>query len=156
VDIRQAQPSDYLGIITLIDEWWGGRYMRPMLPKLFFVHFAETSFVAEEDGQVVGFLCGFLSQSFPREAYIHFVGVHPDYRQRGVARLMYRRFFAAVSGYGRDTVRCVTAPVNQISIAFHKRMGFEVEPGDYTVGGMLIHRDYDGPGENRVLFVKKI
>src|SRR5262249_25510533 len=34
--IRHAEPSDYGRVITVIDEWWGGRRMAPMLPKLFF------------------------------------------------------------------------------------------------------------------------
>ena len=42
--------------------------MRAMLPRLFFEHFRDTSFVAEEDGEIVGFLCGFLSQTYPDQA----------------------------------------------------------------------------------------
>ena len=49
--------------------------MAPMLPKLFFLHFEGTSFVAEdEDGKLVAFLIGFLSQTDPEEADVHFVG----------------------------------------------------------------------------------
>ena len=49
--------------------------MAPILPKLFFIHFEGTSFVAEgDDGELIGFVCGFLSQTADDEAYIHFVG----------------------------------------------------------------------------------
>lgn len=44
-------------------------------------------------------------------------------------------------------MRCVTSPVNQGSVAFHKALGFEVEK---------LAEDYDGPGEDRVLFVKRL
>jgi predicted GNAT superfamily acetyltransferase len=44
--------------------------MRDMLPRLFFVHFRGTSFVAERDGELVGFLAGFLSQTEPEDAYV--------------------------------------------------------------------------------------
>jgi hypothetical protein len=37
-----------------------------LLPRLFFQHFTDTSLVAERDGQMAGFLIGFLSQS-PRD-----------------------------------------------------------------------------------------
>ena len=57
--------------------------MAAMLPKLFFVHFRDTSFVAEDDGALAGFLCGFRSQTFPDEAYIHFVGVDPAHARLG-------------------------------------------------------------------------
>jgi GNAT superfamily N-acetyltransferase len=156
MNIRQAEPADYMRVIEVVNEWWGGRNMRDMLPKLFFVHFRATSFVVEEDGELIGFLCGFLSQSFPNEAYIHFVGVHPAHRQRDIGRLLYETFFETVARGGRDTVRCVTAPINKTSIAFHTRMGFEVEPGDGLVDDLSVHRNYDGLGEDRVLFVKRI
>lgn len=130
--------------------------MRDMLPKLFFVHFRETSFIVEEQGQIVGFLNGFFSQTYPDEAYIHFVGVHPDFRQAGVGRLLYETFFQAVWAQGRHTVRCVTAPANRTSIAFHTRMGFEIEPGDEEPDGVPVHSNYDGSGAARVLFVKRL
>ena len=39
IRIRNAEPSDYPPIISVINEWWGGRNMADILPKLFFVHF---------------------------------------------------------------------------------------------------------------------
>ncbi len=156
MEIRNARPSDYERVIPLVDEWWGGRHMRDMLPRLFFVHFAETSYVAEEGGELAGFLCGFFSQTFTNEAYIHFVGVNPAFRRHGVGRMLYERFFAVVAGEGRSVVRCVTSPVNARSIAFHLGMGFAIEPGDELVEGISVHRDYDGPGEPRVVFVKRL
>jgi GNAT superfamily N-acetyltransferase len=101
VQIRQIRPSDYRPVISVIDGWWDGLQMADMLPRLFFEHFTETSFAAERDGELVGFLVGFLSQSRPGEAYIHFVGVHPAERGRGLGRQLYQRFFAAARGPGR-------------------------------------------------------
>jgi ribosomal protein S18 acetylase RimI-like enzyme len=138
--IRQAEPGDHAGVVGVVDEWWGGRPMAAMLPKLFFVHFRDTSFVAEEQGRIVGFLCGFRSQTFPDEAYVHFVGVAPQRRGSGLGRELYERFFAAVAP--RTVVRAVTSPVNERSVSFHRSIGFEVERVDDA---------YDGRGEPRVL-----
>ncbi len=143
--IRHAEAADYARVVGVIDEWWGGRQMAAMLPKLFFVHFRDTSFLAEDDGALAGFLCGFRSQTFEDEAYIHFVGVNPEYRTAGLGRTLYERFFAAIAP--RPTVRCVTGTVNKGSIAFHKAMGFEVD---------RIDENYDGHGQARVLFVKTL
>ncbi|HET7616742.1 MAG TPA: GNAT family N-acetyltransferase, partial [Bacillales bacterium] len=85
MNIRNVCETDYHNIIPVLNEWWGGRQMANMLQKLFFVHFQNTSFVAEEKDGVIGFLVGFVSQSQPGEAYIHFAGVHPDHRKEGVA-----------------------------------------------------------------------
>jgi ribosomal protein S18 acetylase RimI-like enzyme len=145
MDLRHAEPGDYGRVIEVIDEWWGGRAMAAMLPKLFFVHFRDTSFVAEEDGALAGFLCGFRSQSYPDEAYVHFVGVDPAHRSSGLGRALYERFFDAVAP--RTVVRAVTAPVNERSVAFHRAIGFEVDRVD---------EDYDGRGEARVLLVMRL
>jgi len=122
--------------------------MAPILPKLFFIHFEGTSFVAEDpDGELLGFVCGFLSQTADDEAYIHFIGVTPEDRGDGLGRALYERFFEEARANGRTSVRCVTSPVNQGSLAFHEAMGFQVE---------RVVEDYEGPGEDRVLLVKQL
>ena len=148
VTIREARPADYGRVIQHVDAWWGGREMASMLPRLFFVHFEGTSFVAEsQEGELAGFLCGFVSQTAPNEAYVHFLGVAPSRRGSGLGRELYERFFETVRGQGRTLVRCVTSPANESSVEFHRALGFEVER---TVA------DYDGPGEDRVLLVKRL
>lgn len=145
---------DFHSIHPRLDEWWGGRSMSTMLPRLFFVHFCHTSFVIEKEGEIIAFLVGFFSPSLPEEAYIHFVGVHPEYRKQGLGRHLYRRFFAEARQHGRNTVRCVTSPVNRTSIAYHRQMGFQIVEGDRQQDGVSVHTDYDGPGNDRVRFVK--
>ena len=154
VTVRHLRPSDHAAVLTVIDDWWGGRRMADMLPRLFFEHFTDTSFAVERDGQLAGFLVGFLSQSRPAEAYIHFVGVHPGERGTGLGRRLYEMFFDVVSARGRTVVHAVTARVNTGSVAFHRRMGFEVEPGSAGPGDAPVAAGYDGPGQDRVRFTK--
>lgn len=119
-----------------------------MLPRLFFLHFEGTSYVAEDaDGDLAAFLCGFLSQTDSDEAYIHFVGVSPERRGEGLGRVLYERFFEEARAQGRTTIRCVTSPANEGSLAFHRALGFEVD---------RVAEDYDGPGEDRALLVKSL
>lgn len=146
--IRHAEPSDYGRVIGVVNTWWGGRQMAPMLPKLFFLHFEGTSFVAEDDdGELAGFLVGFLSQTHADEAYVHFVGVDPRQRGSGLGRQLYERFFDAVRAEGRSLVRCVTSPANADSVAFHESIGFTVD---------RVEENYDGSGEARVLLVRQV
>lgn len=152
--IRSVESSDYYIILPLLNDWWGGRQMTDMLPKLFFDHFTDTSFIAEKDGQIIGFLIGFLSQSKSEEAYIHFVGVHPEYRKHRIGNQLYNEFFNTVKHKGGSMVRCVTSPVNKVSIAYHTKMGFEIEEGDSIIDGFTVHTNYDGPNQDRVLFKK--
>ena len=146
VTLRAATAADYDSIAAVIDDWWG-RPVSHALPRLFLEHFHATSTVAEADGDLAGFLIGFLSPSLPDAAYIHFVGVHPDHRRSGLARGLYERFFELAAADGRTVVRAVTAPVNERSIAFHRGLGFTVS--DPVPG-------YDGPGDVKVRFERPL
>jgi len=97
-----------------------------LVPRLFFQHFTDTSFVVFDEARLRAFLIGFLSQSRPEEAYIHFVGIDPGYRGRGLGADLYERFFAIVRQHRRRTVRAITSASNAGSQAFHRRMGFSV------------------------------
>ena len=153
LEIRNADVIDYPALVANVDDWWGGRPVSRMLPRLFFAHFRPTSFVAELDGRVSGFLIGFVSQANPEVAYVHFVGIDPAARGVGLGRALYDRFFAAVGGLGCREVHCVTAPLNTASIAFHRALGFEALHGDaVTADGVPYTKGYDGPGEDRVCF----
>jgi len=140
--IRHAAPVDYGPVIAVLDHWWGRNGMTDMVPRLFFTRFRPTSFVAEQEGELRAFLCGFVSQTDPSDAYIHFVGVHPDERGAGLGRRLYERFFAEVAALGCNAVHCVTGPVNEGSRAFHAAMGFS----------STVVADYDGKGDDRVVF----
>ncbi|WP_308283174.1 GNAT family N-acetyltransferase [Pseudonocardia nigra] len=142
VEIRPAQPTDHPILVAVMDEWWG-RPISGILPRLFLDHFCTTSFVAASGDEVVGFLVGFPSPARPDEAYVHAIAVAPGRRVAGLARVLYQRFFDAALADGRPVIRAVTSPVNERSIAFHRRIGFTVsEP----------IADYDGPGQDRVTF----
>ena len=121
--------------------------MVDMLPRLFFVHFQKTSFVAERDAELVGFLVGFLSPAEQDVAYVHFVGVSPAERGNGLGRELYERFFELARAGGRTRVSCVTSPLNTGSVAFHTAIGFEASPPQ---------AGYDGPGEDRVVLNRNI
>jgi ribosomal protein S18 acetylase RimI-like enzyme len=156
MDVRPISERDHAPIIAVVDQWWGGRRMAGLLPRLFFAHFQNTSFAIEEHGQIIAFLIGFISQTDPRQAYIHFVGIHPDHRKRGLGRQLYELFFKTVRACGCAYVRCITAPINNGSIAFHQHMGFQIEKSDQARDGIPYTADYDGAGQDRVLFVKML
>jgi GNAT superfamily N-acetyltransferase len=153
--LRNLDERDAGPVRTALESWWGGRDVSHLALPLFFRHFRDTSFVLEDGGEVVGFLVGFVSQSCPEEGYIHLVGVHPGRRQRGLARWLYQAFFEAARRRGCTVARCVTTPGNGASLSFHRHMGFRVE-GDPDSGGVPVFRDYHGPGEDRVLFVRAL
>jgi GNAT superfamily N-acetyltransferase len=158
ITIRKTKPSDHASVIAALQGWWGGRDLTAMLPKLFLNHFNDTSFVAENNDQMSGFLIGFLSPSLKlkNEAYVHFMGVHPDFRKKGIGTTLYERFFEICRTHGRNIIRACTSPVNRGSVEFHERIGFQLEAGDDEIDGLPVTRDYNRPGDHKVLFTKII
>ena len=131
ITIRPARLEDHPRIVAVVDDWWGGRRMAALLPRLFLEHFAGTSLTAEDSlGELAGFLVGFDSPDHPGEAYVHFLGVRPDQRGSGLGRELHDRFAREAAERGVATVRCVTSTVNAASVAFHTSIGFVVEGVD--------------------------
>ncbi|MFD8689779.1 GNAT family N-acetyltransferase, partial [Streptomyces sp. NPDC059651] len=128
---RHLAEEDHSRVLTVLDAWWGGLKGEAgateralLLPRLYFQHFTTTSFVVERgDGGIAAFLVGFLSQTEPDAAYVHFVGVDPVLHGQGVGRALYRSFFALARSHGRHHVHCITSPENTASQAFHTRLG---------------------------------
>jgi GNAT superfamily N-acetyltransferase len=160
LDVRHPTSADHPRLLAVLDEWWGGlggeagRLERSLLlPRLFFQHFTDTSYIVErQDGTIAAFLIGFRSQSQPDVAYIHFVGVAPDLRRMGLAGKLYERFGREQREVGARKVQSCTSPANTTSQAFHLGVGFTIDPSDSIVDGVPVQRDYDGPGIDRVTF----
>ena len=153
--LRHAHSLDYDRVLAVTDGWWGGRAVNSKLSHVYFSHFASTSFVLESDAELVGFLLGFLSQNYPDEAYIHVVGVHPDYRRLGLGRRLYERFLIAARMHGRDWVRSIALPDDRVSIAFHRSLGFEPLRGDVVIDDVPVWLDYAGEGGHRIVFRRR-
>jgi ribosomal protein S18 acetylase RimI-like enzyme len=155
VRFRRPNEADHPVVVAVVDEWWGGRRMRALLPRLWFQHFSGTSWIAEsEDGRLLGFLVGFISPDQPDLAYVHMIGTNPNRRKRGLGRALYERFFADARERGARRVVAVTWPGNQVSVHFHRAMGFEPAdgPGTQRLYGTSSYADYDAEGEDRVVF----
>lgn len=153
---RHARPRDCERVLAVIDEWWGGPTTSSYLPHVFFTHLASTSFVLDaNDGAIVGFLLGFLSQVRPDEACVYMIGVHPAFRRLGFGRRLYERFFVTAQMGGRRYVRAVSPPSDQ-SIGFHRAMGFAALSGSGAAGASPTRPDSGGTAVPPVVFVRRI
>lgn len=154
--IRRPTEADHAVVVRLVDEWWGGRKVHGRLPRLWFRHFAGTSWIAERaDGRPAGFLVGFVSPDRPDEAFIHLVGVDPNGRRRGLGRRLYRRFLDDVASRGARHAIALAEPGDPVAIGFHRRLGFRPldGPGTQSIYGTPAVADYDYDREDRVVLV---
>ncbi len=147
----QARPlakSDYDLIVQVIDRWWAGPSTALAHP-IFFHELGDLARVVESDGLMVGFLLGFLASPAHDPGpigYVHLVGIHPDYRRRGVGRLLYARFEADCAAAGARRMKAITMIGNEGSHRFHHALGWEVREVE----------DYAGPGRPRIVFTKEL
>jgi len=159
ITFRRPTEDDYSRISRVMDDWWGGRSMAALLPRLWLQHFTGTSWLAETaDGALAGFLIGFMSPDRPDTAYCHFIATSPNLRKRGLGRALYERFFADARAAGRTRVTAITWPANRLSLAFHRALGFEVQqgPGSQNLYGTPAQASYDFEREDRAVLVRRI
>jgi ribosomal protein S18 acetylase RimI-like enzyme len=155
VTFRRPVEADHRFLVDRVDEWWGGRKVRQLLPRLWLRHFTGTSWIAEDpSGAIVGFLVGFISPDDPANACIHMAATSPNQRRNGLGRALYDRFLADARASGVRRVTAVTWPGNQVSVGFHRAMGFlpDEGPGTQRLYGTPAYPDYDGDGQDRVVF----
>lgn len=154
ITFRRPIEADYPAISRVIDDWWGGRKMDNLLPRLWLQHFTGTSWLAESgNGRLAGFLVGFMSPDHPELAYCHMIATNPNLRRHGLGRALYERFFDDARAAGRTHVRAVTWPANRSSLAFHRALGFEIEsgPGTQNLYGAPARPGYDFDREDRTI-----
>lgn len=145
MQIRGLTKADYDYIISVLDQWWGGPAGRRADP-MFFYEFGEHALVAEQNGQVIGFLFGVMVPAPSATGYVHLVGIHPDHRRRGVGKRLYEQFTERCRAAGMKQIKSLASSGHEGPVRFHESMGFtSTEVPDYA-----------GPGRSRVVFVKEL
>jgi GNAT superfamily N-acetyltransferase len=131
---RPATIADLRTILAELGEFWDQRDTGFLHQALYVHEFGETSVIAEEQGRILAYLLGFVSQD--RTGYIHVVAVRRDARGRGLARRLYERFEELVSARGAVGLKAITSPENSGSRSFHEALGFAVtEVEGYSPSG---------------------
>ena len=156
---RRPVEADHPTIVRLVDEWWAGQRVRDQLPRLWFRHFSGTSWIAETgDGDLAGFVIGFVSPDRPERAVLHMVGVDPNRRRRGVGRSLYERFSDDAARLGAHQIEAACWPANRAAIGFLQALGLVADsgPGSQSLYGSPAFADYDGPGEDRAIYVARL
>jgi GNAT superfamily N-acetyltransferase len=144
METRPLTKTDYDEIVRVIDRWWGGPTSALAHP-IFFYELGRLARVVEHEGTLVGFLFGF---TCPDESvgYVHLIGINPDFRRRGVARLLYTAFEEDCQKAGCQKLKAITTLGNEGSVRFHEALGW----------AMAEVEDYAGPGRARIVFTKEL
>jgi GNAT superfamily N-acetyltransferase len=155
---RPITKADFDFIVRVVDHWWDGP-IAILAHPIFFYELGGHARVVEDgecDGEVVGFLLGFIAKGSERVTpvandggdvgYVHLVGIHPQHRRQGVGRALYGDFIETCRRAGCTQMKAVTLPGNVGSQRFHGAIGWTIAED--------VH--YAGPDRKRVVMTLKL
>ncbi|MDP8999658.1 MAG: GNAT family N-acetyltransferase [Myxococcota bacterium] len=156
MNVRRIVKRDFDRIVEVIDHWWGGP-IGTFAHPIFFYELGDQALVIEQGSETIGFLLGFIvpridsgkaatASEVPRTGYVHLVGIHPDYRRRGVGRQLYDRFVEECRAARCVRMKAIATPGHEGSIRFHVALGWNMQDVE----------DYAGPGRRRIVFTKPL
>ncbi len=154
MEIEKCTISDYNQILENIIHFWGSDRTLNVHHPMFIHEFGNTAYVIKENDKIIAYLFGFLSQTSPT-AYVHLVGVHKEWQNKGLGSKLYQHFINHAKQNGCNMLKAITTPTNQLSIHFHKKFGMTLL-GNKNPDGVKVIQNYSGPGQDRVVFEMEI
>ncbi len=160
MDIVNCSKADFDNILKQLDQYWEGADLE-RLSKIRHLHhpmmiyeLGDNAYVIKDGSRVKAYLLGLFSKTEP-VAYVHFIATHKHHKRRGLARALYHHFMEKAGKNGCTHLKAITTPTNEASIAFHTKIGMRLL-GEPNASHVCVVRDYAGPGEDRVVFWKKL
>jgi GNAT superfamily N-acetyltransferase len=133
--IRSVSLSDIPALTGLYLKIWEDEFTDPRELKKYFLKKVKNKegFVAVEDNKLVGFI-GFSKEyfrivcsrkrSFKDSDYLDWVFVHKDYRGKGIAEELIKKFEKNAKKRRVRRIYSTTIPKNKAAIKMHKKLGF--------------------------------
>lgn len=128
--------------------------------KIILRYFGDCCFVAEENGQIIGFAMGIVPQSFPGTFFLWEIGVAPSYQGQGIGRKLVREVETELRKLEFKRIEVTIDPVNLPSQKLFEKMGYqnisERVGKTIEVEGNLAVQDYYKPGRHFMVYEKWI
>lgn len=141
MEIRIYKQDDFEDVITL---WDRCDLLRPWNdPETDIerkqLHSPELFLVAEVGGEVVGTVMGGYDG---HRGSAYYLGVHPDYRGRGIANALLSRLEKKLIALGCPKLHLMVREENDALVSMYEKLGYEVQEA-VCVGKRLIEdREY--------------
>ena len=154
MEITICTKEDFNQVLDEYGQFWEHDRAVALHHPTIIYEFGDSSFVIKENGRVLAYLFGFLSQTEPT-GYVHLLSVRRGFRRQGLANRLYAHFEQFARSHGCTRLKAITSPVNTLSIDFHRSIGM-LPTGEPDSQGLPVVKGYSGPGLDRVVFQKEI
>ena len=154
MEVTICTKEDFNQVLDEYGQFWEHDRAVALHHPTIIYEFGDSSFVIKENGRVLAYLFGFLSQTEPT-GYVHLLSVRRGFRRQGLANRLYAHFEQFARSRGCTRLKAITSPVNTLSIDFHRSIGM-LPMGELDGQGLLVVKGYAGPGRDRVVFQKEI
>lgn len=84
-------------------------------------------FVAEDNGQIIGFLLSYETLPFHGILGINYIGLNPKYQNKGVGLLLYEKLVEKAKQKGINKIKTHINLDNPKSIRLHEKAGFKLK-----------------------------
>lgn len=88
----------------------------------------DTSLAIVKDSKIVGF--SFAKPGIKGNVLLEWIGIHPDYRRRGLGEFLLRHIMKKVSEQGYTTMSLSCAVENTRASSLYRKCGWDVEGGE--------------------------
>lgn len=154
MNVQLCSKNDFDQIITEIEDFWGSKRTLHLHHPSLIYEFGNTAFVIKDNDTVAAYLFGYISQCRPI-GYVHLIAVRKNFQRSGYGKILYDKFVDEAKKADCKYIKAITSLTNTASINFHTRLGMMLTGEDEKEGIRYI-KDYSGPGEDRVVFIKEI
>jgi GNAT superfamily N-acetyltransferase len=155
--VRNAFPGDSLPVASKSKEWADLATEDESIYHTMIEHFRNTCFIAEDRGEIIGYLLGFRSKDDPDIAFIRLIQVAPRLRGNGVGRRLFNQYQTAVKSMGCKKIMALGEPENKCCVSFYVAMGLEASGSKVPEAEDIVAaKGRDVPGKHVVAWVKEI
>jgi len=83
-------------------------------------------FVAENNGEIIGFILAHETLPFHGTLFIHYIGINPAYQGKGTGLLLLKRIIEKAKENDISVIRSLINTDNPPSVKLHKKAGFKI------------------------------
>ena len=128
--------------------------------KIMLRYFGNSCFVADYNGNIVGFVLGFVSQVHDKTYFLWQIGVDKSMRGKGIGKMLLEKVEKEVRKLGCNRIELTIDPKNMSSKRLFEKIGYlnisSKEGRLIDVMGNTAVKDYYKPGRHFMVYEKKL